>query len=90
MFPGFTEPTENWSKLPHSLIGALPDIRTVAELKVILYILRHTWATLAIRSMDLPAIAKVLGHESIATTALYTHADQDRLDEQMRRVQEEA
>ena len=43
MFEGFTDPVENWSKLPHSLIAALPLIQTVAELKVILYVLRHTW-----------------------------------------------
>jgi len=42
-FPGFDPPTENWSKLPHALIESLPAIETVSELKVILYILRHTW-----------------------------------------------
>lgn len=42
-FPGFTLPHQNWSKLPHQLIDALPQIETVAELKVILYVLRHTW-----------------------------------------------
>ena len=42
-FAGFEEPKENWSKLPHALIGALPQVSTISELKVILYILRHTW-----------------------------------------------
>ena len=42
-FEGFADPTENWSKLPHQLIDALPIIKTVSEVKVILYILRHTW-----------------------------------------------
>jgi len=42
-FGGFDDPIENWSKLPHSLIEALPMIGSLAELKVILYILRHTW-----------------------------------------------
>jgi hypothetical protein len=42
-FDGFVDPQENWSKLPHSLIGALPLISSLAEAKVILYILRHTW-----------------------------------------------
>jgi len=42
-FPGFVPPTENWSKLPHVLIEALPLIETVGELKIILYVLRHTW-----------------------------------------------
>ena len=42
-FAGFEEPKENWSKLPHALIEAMPQIETSGELKVILYILRHTW-----------------------------------------------
>lgn len=42
-FSGFPDPEENWSKLPHVLIDALPLIETVGELKIILYILRHTW-----------------------------------------------
>lgn len=43
MFTGFSEPKENWSKLPHEFINALPIISSESELKVILYILRHTW-----------------------------------------------
>ena len=43
MFPGFDEPTANFSKLPHQLINAFDQIETFGELKVILYILRHTW-----------------------------------------------
>jgi hypothetical protein len=43
MFEGFSPPTENWSKLPHQFIDALPLVETLGELKVILYILRHTW-----------------------------------------------
>lgn len=50
-FNGFDEPFENWSKLPHSLINALPLISTIAEMKVILYILRHTWG---FKEFDLP------------------------------------
>ena len=42
-FQGFRPPTENWSKLPHELINALPLIETIGEMKVILYVLRHTW-----------------------------------------------
>ena len=42
-FAGFDEPKENWSKLPHALIEALPLVESMAELKVILYVLRHTW-----------------------------------------------
>lgn len=43
MFPGFEKPTANFSKLPHGLIDALPIVDSLAELKVILYVLRHTW-----------------------------------------------
>lgn len=42
-FQGFRPPEQNWSKLPHAMIEALPLVETVGELKVILYILRHTW-----------------------------------------------
>jgi len=42
-FGGFSLPHQNWSKLPHELIDALPLIRSQSELVVILYILRHTW-----------------------------------------------
>jgi len=43
IFEGFQPPTENWSKLPHNFIGVLPLVKTIGELKIILYILRHTW-----------------------------------------------
>jgi len=43
LFAGFTDPTQNWSRLPHQLIEALPLIETLGEMKVILYTLRHTW-----------------------------------------------
>jgi len=42
-FGGFPEPIANWSKLPHAFIEALPLIDSLAEMKVILYVLRHTW-----------------------------------------------
>jgi len=42
-FPGFDEPTSNYSKMPHTMIDSLPQIETLGEMKVILYILRHTW-----------------------------------------------
>lgn len=43
MFLGFDPPTENYSRLPHELIFSLPLIQTLGEMKVILYLLRHTW-----------------------------------------------
>ena len=42
-FSGFVPPTENYSKLPHAMIEALPLVTSLAEMKVILYVLRHTW-----------------------------------------------
>jgi len=42
-FEGFEPPTANYSKLPNTLIGEMHNIKSVSELKVILYILRHTW-----------------------------------------------
>ena len=42
-FTGFAQPTANYSKLPHQLINELPQITTIGEMKVLLYVLRHTW-----------------------------------------------
>ena len=42
-FDGFNEPKANYSKLPHILIDTLPLIDSLAEMKVVLYVLRHTW-----------------------------------------------
>lgn len=42
-FKGFDLPRQNWSKLPHAFVDELHRIGTVAEVKVILYVLRHTW-----------------------------------------------
>ena len=42
-FMGFPIPEENYSKLPHVFIEQLPTIDSMAELKVVIYLLRHTW-----------------------------------------------
>lgn len=42
-FQGFFQPEQNWSQFPHQFIDALPLFETLAEIKVVLYILRHTW-----------------------------------------------
>jgi DNA replication protein len=42
-FDGFPRPQQNYSKLPHVLIDCLPMIDSMAELKVLLYLIRHTW-----------------------------------------------
>ena len=51
LFPGFERPENKWTKLPHTLIERLPLVETVGELKVILYVLRHTWG---FQEFDLP------------------------------------
>lgn len=41
-FPGWDAPSQNWSKLPHAFIDLISRMKE-SELKVTLYILRHTW-----------------------------------------------
>ncbi len=45
--------------------------------------LRHTAATLMYKygNVDIRALQEILGHESVATTQIYTHIDNDRLRE---------
>lgn len=40
---GFDDPTRQFFKLPNNFMDALARIDSLAELKVILYVLRHTW-----------------------------------------------
>jgi len=42
LMDGFILPKQNWSKLPHILFDYISQM-TGAELKIVLYILRHTW-----------------------------------------------
>lgn len=39
----WAKPTANFSPMPHQLIDEFPNITTISEMKVVLYILRHTW-----------------------------------------------
>ena len=41
-FPGFEKPQQNWSKMPHDIIAYMSAMAG-SELKVVLYVLRHTW-----------------------------------------------
>jgi|SRR5450755_1111225 len=44
VFPGFWHPSDQgFTQLPHELIEQLHKIDSLAELKIILYIMRHTW-----------------------------------------------
>ena len=44
MFEGFSAaPERNYTEMPLELIAALPEFKSLAELKIVLYVLRHTW-----------------------------------------------
>ncbi|KKN88439.1 hypothetical protein LCGC14_0250020 [marine sediment metagenome] len=42
-FQGFRKPKANYFSLPNEWTDIMPEINSLAELKVILYVLRHTW-----------------------------------------------
>lgn len=45
-FKSFKKPEQNWSKLPHQLIDALPAIETIGEMKIVFYMIYHFWGSL--------------------------------------------
>ncbi len=42
-FPGFDLPEQNWFKMPNKWTDLTADINSLAELKVVEYVLKHTW-----------------------------------------------
>lgn len=42
-FPGFDRPRQNWFKMPNAWTDITAGISSLAELKVIEYVLKHTW-----------------------------------------------
>src|SRR6478735_3996317 len=42
-FQGFDRPEANWFRMPNNWTNITADINNIAELKVVDYILRHTW-----------------------------------------------
>lgn len=42
-FRGFRQRQSNYSELPHEFIDLLPSLKAATEIKVLIYILRHTW-----------------------------------------------
>ncbi len=62
-------------RIVRNYIGAVADLGKQSP-----HILRHTFAThLLERGADVRAVKELLGHESLATTQLYTHVTVDRL-----------
>lgn len=44
MFEGFDNPDRyGFTRIPHDWIDLLPAIESLAELKILLYVARHTW-----------------------------------------------
>lgn len=43
LFAGFDRPESNWFRMPNSWTDITAEINNLAELKVVEYILRHTW-----------------------------------------------
>jgi integrase/recombinase XerD len=73
-----------WAKPPgaHATLAYLKKLIDKAGIdkKVTPHKLRHTYATrLLEKNVQLVDIQALLGHESIATTQIYTHAGQERL-----------
>src|SRR5207302_1571299 len=42
-FGGFTPPVSNYFRMPNAWINICAEIKSLAELKVVQYVLRHTW-----------------------------------------------
>lgn len=42
-FSGFTPPTQNWFKMPNEWIDMCADIGSLSEIKIVQYVMRHTW-----------------------------------------------
>ena len=43
VFDGFSRPTQNYFRVPNEWIDISAGIKNISELKVVQYILRHTW-----------------------------------------------
>lgn len=79
---------------PHTRLGnraIQKEIKTIAsnagfDKSIFPHLLRHTFATLALRSgAPLTAIQKLMGHSDPATTELYAHINQDTIQEEYKK-----
>lgn len=85
MFPGYC----GESITPHAVRKVTRALRKRApELGPLSpHVLRHTWATLALRDhVDLRQVQAILGHKRIETTAIYLHPDAEMLSDAMEQV----
>lgn len=82
------------SKIPHNFLSTesiekeIRKIKTRTDISKDVYphILRHTWATLALRSgVPLDTIQSILGHSKITTTQIYAAEDSSRVEYECRR-----
>ena len=46
IFVGFDPPTSNWFRMPNNWTDVTSEINNLAEIKIVEYILRHTWGSI--------------------------------------------
>ena len=89
MFPAFKSVNINVFACPAILLSFALELSLIHSLSVIdqnkysVHKVRHTAATLMYKygNVDIRALQELLGHESISTTEIYTHVDNDQIRE---------
>lgn len=88
MFPSMTAGTGHISRV--AFFYNLKEIAVEAGIypsRVSPHVLRHTFATrLLNHNVDLRSVQKMLGHEDIATTEIYTHITSEKLIETVKKL----